>query len=1673
MRAQLAIFFSFMLVIAFSGIYIYLNQNYMKFADMSIREDAETMTEFIKLGLEYGIIEEDFNLTEEIKNWAKTYENLDFLMVVLDDGTPFIVYPYTLNPNPEYLNSLIEHPIRENDVLLQKRTFYTNNFGDITLFLGYKSDSLRATQREMQTNLLTRLFILLLFSILLTFIFAQFFSTPLRKLSRVASSIKDDDLSARADLNIGGNEIKDLSKNFNAMLDSIATSREELKYQNTVLQRANELLTRTITEKGLTEQALSKSDNLLSAILDTSPAIIAYLDEEYKFIDVNEYLAELFDLSKEEIIGKSYFDLMPKEDASAIVRNFDKVKGKLIVNTHEIEITRKAEVRTYLSTDKSLFSKDGKLLGIISVAVDISELKEAERKIQQNESNLWMLFNASPVPMVLSEVHQQNILLYNKSLVNLFNGGQEVINLGKIKDYYVRPEERDTLEKKFQSQGYVNDYELELRDASGRRFWAFISSRLIEFEGKKAILSGIIDISERKIQEESLRSIVERVSGNTSEEILQSIVSNLAETLGAKYSFIKEKHKADDLQADLVAGWYDGKTISSGKHSIVGSICQYVISSGEEVFIQENAQDIFPNDKFLKEYDISAYYGVAICDASDMVIGTLAVADTEAFRDSETLHYVVKVFATRAAAEIERKKSLNALKESEERFRLLTENSADLILEIENDKLIYANKAYWEFFGENLNKTEHEFAYYGFEEHVSQMLRSAIVQSKESSNDIANASRFEFKLLNPLSNSIHWFETNYNRYKHSDGNYRIVLVARDITERRKNDKIIRLNEERLSMALDATKAGLWDRNYETNELFQDTRLLKLVDRVDSSQPPSEMWKEIIHPDDYSRVVDFFKVFRQGDYKTNTVKFRVIKSDKKIIWIESSGKIVERDSAGNAIRITGTMLDITDRIEKQTALQESEKLLRAIIDTAPVAIVYMDPDFNIKIANKVFVRSLGDKSAMVVGKNLDDLLPLDQSSILKYNLTASKSRSEVSFDHESIDTDGNVHYYYIAARPHQNATGDVKGYVMVLLEMTDLRLAEQETRFKNTILETQQDSSPDGILIIDRDGKVISINRRFLEIFEIELSSAYLMSNEDIIAAARDQFANQNQRLDIIALARARSSGPTHSIVPLKSGKILERYTNPMTGEGGEYFGFAIFLRDITAAKMSEEELRRARDTAEAASKAKTEFLANISHEIRTPMNAIMGFSQLLATKVNEVQLVSYVNSIINSSKTLLGLINDILDLSKIEAGKLDLEYESVNPHDLFLEVKNIFDFQIMDKGIDFKIEIAEDVPRSLMLDEVRLRQVLVNIVGNALKFTETGSVTLSLEKRDRDDDKMDLLFSVADTGIGIPDDHKEVIFEAFRQRSGQSTRKYGGTGLGLTICKRLVEMMGGEISVRDNQPRGSIFEMEIKGVGQTANFSSDAEGLVTKSRFSRFNGAKILIVDDIEVNRSLIKIHLTGTDIKIIETENGKEAIELAARHRPDIILMDIKMPVMDGNVAIKHIQDNEELRSIPVVALKAPASKKTKEFEPDASFVSSLDKPVDEDDLYETLTAWLPVTKSMDNANLEARSDAIEPLFKLDELKDAAELSDILEKHYLPIGIQIMSKMIYGQVKEFAIELIKLAEKHHSVTLHKYATDMEAKINLFDLVGLRETFERFPDIIGQIKRESKVEAKG
>jgi len=386
-----------------------------------------------------------------------------------------------------------------------------------------------------------------------------------------------------------------------------------------------------------------------------------------------------------------------------------------------------------------------------------------------------------------------------------------------------------------------------------------------------------------------------------------------------------------------------------------------------------------------------------------------------------------------------------------------------------------------------------------------------------------------------------------------------------------------------------------------------------------------------------------------------------------------------------------------------------------------------------------------------------------------------------------------------------------------------------------------------------------------------------------------------------------------------------------------------------------EDLDEQKEKAEFATKAKGDFLANMSHEIRTPMNAIMGMTHLaLDTKLTAKQ-TDYLTKAYNSSTSLLGIINDILDFSKIEAGKMDMEAVDFHLDAVLENVNTLISLKAEEQGLNLNFDTPAEIPRFLIGDSLRLGQIIINLSNNAVKFTENGSVTIETRLLEKSDTIFKLQFAVKDTGIGLTEEQIGKLFKSFSQADSSTTRKFGGTGLGLTISKRFVEMMNGEIWVESEPGKGSAFIFTAEfGHGEESKVALSSSQSVDSEALKPILGAKILLVEDNEINQQVAKEMLENTGFFVDIAVDGKQGVEAVQQKGYDIVLMDIQMPVMDGYTATETIRQIPKFKDLPILAMSASAMTQDQENAIAAGMNGHVAKPIEPQQLFSTLLKWI-----------------------------------------------------------------------------------------------------------------------
>ncbi len=587
--------------------------------------------------------------------------------------------------------------------------------------------------------------------------------------------------------------------------------------------------------------------------------------------------------------------------------------------------------------------------------------------------------------------------------------------------------------------------------------------------------------------------------------------------------------------------------------------------------------------------------------------------------------------------------------------------------------------------------------------------------------------------------------------------------------------------------------------------------------------------------------------------------------------------------------------------------------------------------------------------------------------------------------------------------------------------------DQEKVFDGPVnLRQAVDFLSEGVLLLDHSGRILLANRAFAQVVG-KSPEALAGKRPEILPWVADRESGALMPwTQSMRDGRPVKGAPMVLLSMTGASRAFTANCYPIPAVDGRESELVVCFEDISALEQSKRELQNARDAAELANRAKTEFLANMSHEIRTPMNAILGFADVLRRGLAESRqhAIEYLNTIHSSGRHLLDLINDVLDLSKIEAGRLQIERLDAHPHELLHDVVSVLGVKAREKGIFLEYGSAGPIPETIQSDPTRLRQIVTNLVGNAIKFTEIGGVRVHAVMRTGDDGEPVLEIDVTDTGVGMSASVLGKVFEPFVQADSSVTRKFGGTGLGLAISRRYARALGGDIVVTSESGRGSTFSLQLPTGPIDKVPQTTAEDAVYKIRqrqqtraanpfTMRFRPCRILVVDDGEANRQLLSVVLRRAGATVEQASNGQEAVDIINLRNFDVVLMDMQMPVKDGYTATTELREHHYRK--PIIALTGHAMKGDEEKCLAAGCSDFLTKPVDIDALLDRIAAIVGQAESSD-ASGPAPAGSVGLIGPSGTSADAPSSSSVEERSTAP-----QADAAAGGRKEFARPALRL----------------------------------------------------
>ncbi len=780
-------------------------------------------------------------------------------------------------------------------------------------------------------------------------------------------------------------------------------------------------------------------------------------------------------------------------------------------------------------------------------------------------------------------------------------------------------------------------------------------------------------------------------------------------------------------------------------------------------------------------------------------------------------------------------------------------------------------------------------------------------------------------------------------------------------------------------------------------------------------------------------------------------------DGSVSWVVST-KMPLRGEKGKIIGTFGISRDITDKKIAEEARRESEEKFRLIVENQGEGVGILDENQVFVFANPEAHRIFGAKQGELFNQSLLKYLSEEATNFVKKETLKRLKGRTSRYEIEIIRPSGVKRQILVTFTPYIKENNEFGGIFGVFRDITKRKEYEKILEERDFILTKMTERVPGVVYQFqqypDGSSKFPYASKGIFEIFGVkpdevkeDASKVFSVIFEDDLPKVKDTIRESSENLTPWEYEYRVKLPGSNELKWLRGESIPERMHDGSVLWHG-------YVSDITERKKWEVELLNAKMKAEEANKAKSEFLANMSHEIRTPMNSILGFSEVLLNSIKEERQKGYLKTILSSGKTLLSLINDILDLSKIEAGKIEINPEPVDIKSLIYEMGKVFEQKVREKGVEFTIDIDKDFPASIVIDEIRIRQVLFNVIGNAVKFTSIGFIKVELKLKDISKDHIDFGISVTDTGIGINKKDIEIIFDSFSQQSGGSARKYEGTGLGLAISKKLCNLMGGNISVESEVGKGSKFLISFSKIFYSDEKLQKDDMSLWDNKNIAFKQATILIVDDIKYNRELVYSYLENFGFDLIETDDGEKVILLAKKHKPDLILMDIRMPGMNGYQATKLLKENNDTSKIPVIAFTASVMQSETE-KITRLFDGYLRKPVRRMELVKELTRYL------DHEIIET-DDAVKNSEK-HSTENTTEVDLSIKKEFQELFFEqideLKSTLVLNDLTTFAEDLSSFAQKVHLDFLERESNDLKSYISDFD-------FEKIIGFLFTIKQD-------
>ncbi|WP_373480625.1 PAS domain-containing protein [Geminocystis sp.] len=1270
------------------------------------------------------------------------------------------------------------------------------------------------------------------------------------------------------------------------------------------------------------------------------------------FLRVNQAWESVLGYSIKELEGSKFLDFVHPDDVPSTIN----IMAKLADNQpiHNFENRYRHQNGTFRHIQWQSITYNNLIYG---VARDVTEEKKTELELRESQQFLSEIINNIPLMLFVKKAKDLRFVEFNK-VAEIITGFKKDDLLGK-NDYDLFPEDEANFFYEKDKQVITNIQKIEIEEKittlnNGKIILYTKKIPVINSAGETTYLLGISeDITEKKNIEIELNQTKEflnqtnelaRVGGwevdlinyiskwTDMTKIIHDVPLDYQPTLKEAINFYKKGESREKIKKAV------SDAINLGKNSIVE--VQFITAKAIEIWVKAIIKSDF------KEGKCSRIYG-SFQDINKQKLNEIAL--------------------------IEKTKEFN---------ELVSVIPMGIYKLRENFNFIYVSPVWC-----NLNGIK--------EEDILQNSQLAVdlihPEDKElfmAKNDeaIATKSKFNHTARFIVNDEIRWMEIKSQPQQDDKNNWFWFGTQTDITEQKQAEIELETTKNQLQSILNSLNEVIWSVS------LPDYKVLFITPSVEDFYGISyedwmndySYWYKIIHPEDKGIIDDIWHNMETKGY--SVTEYRIIKPNGEIKWISNKAKYIFNDD-GDRIRIDGIVTDITKNQQTKIALIESEnKLKNLIANMSGVAYQCLnDEDFTTIFISDEIQRLSGYKPIDFFDNqtiNLNIIIHPDYIKKVHENITKSLTNKEsFAVEYPLITMEGNKIWVLDKGKGIYNNEGELLFIEGIIFDINKQKITENKLQQKEKMLLAISQATKE--LLSNKNVENAIANSLNILCHAIEADQAYYFTfehNGHELVCNHKYECYRDEREPVINSPELQNiptsffkeaeqvilAGKTFHILIkniaddvlfkpiLVEQNIKSLIYFPLLNNGittaiigfddcheeriwteAEISLLSSFADSVSSAiqrKNLEENLLKTKQQAESASRAKSEFLANMSHEIRTPLHGIIGFSELLLeTNLNSTQQ-EYLNFVHQSGDILLDLINDILDFSKIEAGKLELAINKYDLWELSRLIMDIIRFKIIDKEIELILNVSPKLPRFAWIDDLRLKQVLINLLSNATKFTETGEIELAIKllNIDKITNIATIEFSVKDTGIGISPEKQKIIFKAFSQEDESTTRKYGGTGLGLTISNKLLYLMDSKLKLESQLNKGSRFFFTLKVKTETADIDNHLLPITSSQEdtFFDYSSYSILLVEDNKIMMlAKVIIQKVLPDINIIEANHGEEAIKKYQQYNPNIILMDIQMPIMSGYEATQKIRSLQKSNHhTPIIALTAGTVKGEKD---------------------------------------------------------------------------------------------------------------------------------------------------